>query len=266
MTQEVSVFVKTQTENTVITVDVGQGETIKNVKQKIMEEVGIPAEQQQLVYKYQTLNDDNTVDYYNIKKESTLNLNLRQRSDGMRIFANTPTGRTVILLKVMPQDTIQTVKRKIMDEVGIPIDKHQLTLNEKNLDDDNTLNYYNIQRDSILKMTIGQLADHMQLFVKTQTGKTVITLDVVPEDTLQTVRRKIMDEVGIPIDQQQLIFDEKTLEDGPTLKDYNIPSGSTLHLSLKVCRGMGIFIKTPTGEKIGLNGGERGLVVKALEL
>lgn len=56
----------------------------------------------------------------------------------------------------------------------------------------------------------------------------------------------------MPVEQQQLTFAGMTLENGCTLKDYDIQIVSTLHLSLKVCEGIQIFVKVPTGKKITL--------------
>jgi len=75
------------------------------------------------------------------------------------------------------------------------------------------------------------------LQVKTLTGKTV-TLEVEASDSIEAFRLQIEQSEGVPPDQQRLIWAGKQLEDGRTLADYNIKTGSTLFLLLRL-RGNG---------------------------
>lgn len=71
----------------------------------------------------------------------------------------------------------------------------------------------------------------MKIDVMTHIGE-IITLEVVPTDTVYKVKALIMEKKGIPPDQQQLIFRGTQLEGDHDLNFYNIHDGSMLHLQL----------------------------------
>ncbi len=74
--------------------------------------------------------------------------------------------------------------------------------------------------------------DPMQISVQTFTGRT-ITLDVKPSDLVASVKSKIQEKEGIPLDQQRLVFGGHKLKDNCTMADCNIQMDSTLHLELR---------------------------------
>ena len=70
------IFVKTLTGKT-ITLDVSVLNTIYSIKQQIHEKTNIPTKYQKLIYSNINFKNEQTLEYYNIEKESTLHLALR---------------------------------------------------------------------------------------------------------------------------------------------------------------------------------------------
>ena len=86
-------FVKTLTGKTV-SIEIEEGESIEDVKAKIAEKEGIPAEQQRIIFGGQQLQDGKTVDDYNIGDDATLHLLLRLRG-GLKSLVKKALGREV---------------------------------------------------------------------------------------------------------------------------------------------------------------------------
>ena len=65
------------------------------------------------------------------------------------------------------------------------------------------------------------------VFVKLPNGEK-INLTVHPEDSILTVKGRIETQAGVPVEHQALVFLGKLLEDGLTLKDYQIHGATTI--------------------------------------
>ena len=72
----------------------------------------------------------------------------------MRIFIKSLLD-DVFPLEVESSDTVKSVKEKLQKKEGIPRDRQRLVYGEESrqiLEDDRTLSYYDIQRDSTLRV------------------------------------------------------------------------------------------------------------------
>ena len=223
-------------------------DSIENLKKEIESKSGVPVKKQHLSLAGRELKNELALSDYDVKSRHlsvsrrklalsehdvksrpTLLLNVK-RFRCIKIFVNVPTGKEVTL-EVDPNDFIDDVKMKIQDEVGIPPQSQNLTLNGKNLEDGHSVSYYKIQGKSILHLDLKSARiGSMQISINNLQTRRVITLEVKPDSSIEDVKNQVKDIEGIFPEQQCLIFRGKELKNGSTLNNWDIKKDAMLYL------------------------------------
>ena len=70
-----------------------------------------------------------------------------------QIFVKDLNGKT-LTLDVNKEYTIKNIKNKIKDKLGVPIQEQSITYGGKQLEDDKTLEYYDITAEATIQMSL----------------------------------------------------------------------------------------------------------------
>ena len=206
------------------------GDVIYSLKKQLENKLGIPVNDQCLIYAGDILEDGKTLDEYNITNNAQLSL----RHNNVNII--TPDGKN-LTIQCSPMHDIQSLKEKIKKQTGQPVDQQILRHESKLLDNEKTLSFYKIPNNSMLSVVFG-----IQLKVKSWDRKD-ITLFSSPDDTIDNLKSMIEHKYRIPADRQRLFYGRSELHVGSTLSSYGIVKSSTLHAIFRFW--MQIFVKIP---------------------
>ena len=224
-------------------------DVIYSMKKQLENILGIPGDGQCLIYAGDILEDDKTLNDYNITNNAQLSLRHH------KVFVRTTEG-DLLTVQCSLMDHILSIKEKIKKQTGQPLDHQILRHEAKILEDDKTLAFYNIPKDSVLTLTY-----RIELVVKECNGKG-LTLFSSPDDTIDNLKSMIEQHERIPAERQRLFYGESELHKGNTLSYYGITKSSTLQFRLWIH----IFVKTSTEKTIQLKVLESDTVSHVKEL
>ena len=160
-------------------------------------------------------------------------------------------------------ESIKTIKDIIYKQKGIPQRNLILCYNGKKLEDHNTLQYYNIKKDSIIQLIISsfdksktfieksklnendfinQLLERnnsslsfkskdekgINIIIKTLTSQ--INFIVKPYTNIINIKKTLQEKLGVPVEKQTLLYRSIELEDNKSISEYNIINDSILSL------------------------------------
>ena len=198
-----------------ITLDVEKNDSIKIIKEKVIEKEGIPCIHMFRLYYYEKLLEDyKTLQDYNIGKESTLKLfrNYRYSKLNLRIFYN-KNILDVIDCNICVSSTVLDIKKLITEKFKIKQNKMIIICNDQILDDGMILK--NIKKD-FLSYSNGYLelfvAKNGVPFVKVINDKdpliTFNLLENIDHQSSINIKKSIEKYYGLPIINQTLLFED----------------------------------------------------------
>ena len=236
------IFVRNMSGKT-ITLEVDNSDTVESAKCKIEDKDGLPVNRQCLIYGGREMQNDKRLGEYHVRRASTLHLYLCLSCTGaMQVHVKTPSGKT-IPIEVWREDTIETVKRAIQAQIGVPVDQQRLSLCGRQLNKDDCLQCYGIGEGSELSLTVV-----IPVSIKMLTGES-FSLEVETSESIEEVKNKIKEKTGIFTEQQRLLYAGKPLDDNGALSNHDIGKGAEIYL-IRRLRCHKIMVKSSSSGRV----------------
>ncbi|KAF4074707.1 hypothetical protein AMELA_G00242280 [Ameiurus melas] len=141
---------------------------------------------------------------------------------------------------VNPNATVGELKREIAPRFKARPSQLKLSITNGQIlqldQDQKTVGDYNLRSGSKVMLLICETPAPFQVFVKNLDGQTK-AYDVTDDETVGQLMRKIYQKERVAMNQQWLIYAGRQLDSSMKLQDYNIVSGSTIQLTLRLRGG-----------------------------
>lgn len=197
--------------------------TILELKKHVGWQVGLYESQMCLIFMGKCLENEKTIFESGVSYCSVLEL-ITTKQIGIR-----NKDGEMIHLEFSSHETIASIKLKMADTFGIPVQRQCLFHKGKQLKNYRQLCTYKIRNGDQL-----HLASMIQIFIRNLCGKTRVFV-IEPFAKIETFKKLIENKEGVPCKWINLSYAGKILESHRTLSDYNIQNESTVNMNIRLC-------------------------------
>jgi hypothetical protein len=198
-------------------------ERVGELKRKIMQQEGIQFDNMRLYFHFKELNDQKSLNDYQIKNNDILKLTVKTIAKENTIEIFTDDG-VKYMVRWKTDEPISQVKNRVNSIFWANVIDKNLVLNGRVLNENRTLKFYGYNIGDILYLEDSKISIHVQ-FVND-----FVNLMVKPNETISDLKEKLIEKEMIESKHWKLYFDGIELRwNYKTLKQYNIQHNSKIY-------------------------------------
>ncbi|XP_008779026.1 polyubiquitin-like [Phoenix dactylifera] len=235
------------------TIEIGFFDTVLEIKEKIKRHEGYPVSSQKLVFKGEELIDDRDTEHYEILQGSRLQLIVAEPDDGSRVSAE-EAGRVHVIVKipiskrqlslgVSVMDVVSSLKERIQESEGIPVNRFALFYGTIELQDNRALADYGVTEHSevnvvtrpFLPAPTTSASKKLKLMVLPKCGTKKIPVEVNASDNVSELRKELQRlhahlQFDLPSEGYFFIYKQNVMDDDQTFRWHDIRPGDTIEI------------------------------------
>jgi ubiquitin C len=132
-----------------------------------------------------------------------------------------------------PTDSLNNLRAKIKEIEGIHPAEQRFLAAGRILEEGHDLKYYNIQEGSTVNLVKRSLGEPIRIDLMTLTGR-CFAMIVYPRDTIRSLKEKLEEKEGTPVQYQVLVNSGRALDDSRTIGEYISHEFATIHLVVRM--------------------------------